>query len=150
MERLHRQTTRRRELLKSLKAARDAVAHEDEPRLATLRAAGYRIDLTWIPTVALGPERPERYARLRHGDAPCSLVRRFGAVVGDDGLVPTRRPSVVPWVLDEVPGTVIDVFGPGVGTFVIVRVDRSKPDDDDNDIGFRADDIRHAPVRSAG
>lgn len=47
MEGLHRQTTRR-ELLKSLKAARNAVVHEDEPRLATLRAAGYRIDLTWI------------------------------------------------------------------------------------------------------
>lgn len=57
---------------------------------------------------------------------------------------------IVPWGLDELTGTVVHVFGPKGEPFVMVRVDL--PDEDteasDEEIGFRASDIRPAPIES--
>jgi rRNA processing protein Gar1 len=59
---------------------------------------------------------------------------------------------VVPWGLGEVFGTVVDVFGPPGAPFVMVRVELSGSDENEtgSDIGFRADDVRPAPLSALG
>ncbi|CAN5886299.1 hypothetical protein BH24ACT15_BH24ACT15_05710 [soil metagenome] len=59
---------------------------------------------------------------------------------------------IVPWGLDNVPGTVIHVFGPPAEPFVRVRVDLVATDEDvaEAEIGFRASDLQPAPARASG
>ncbi len=63
------------------------------------------------------------------------------------------RPSdkvIVPWGFDEVLGTVVDVFGPPAEPFVMVRVHLLDTDEevDEDEVGFKAGDIRPAPVEA--
>jgi rRNA processing protein Gar1 len=55
---------------------------------------------------------------------------------------------IVPWGLDETSGTVTHVFGPSGAPFVMVRVDLVDADEDVQEagVGFRASDVRPAPV----
>lgn len=57
---------------------------------------------------------------------------------------------IVPWGFDEAPGTVVDVFGPPSEPFVMVRVHLLNTDEDvdEDEIGFKASDIRSAPVET--
>jgi len=59
---------------------------------------------------------------------------------------------VVPWGLDELAGTVVRVFGPRSHPFVMVRVDLVEGDEevDEAEVGFKASDIRPAPVEARG
>lgn len=59
---------------------------------------------------------------------------------------------IVPWGFSEVPGTVVHVFGPPGEPFVMVRVDLVETDEDvdEAEVGFRASDLRPAPVDARG
>lgn len=55
---------------------------------------------------------------------------------------------IVPWGLDEAPGAVVHVFGPPGAPFIMVRVDLidTEEDGENAEVGFKASDIRPAPV----
>jgi rRNA processing protein Gar1 len=68
--------------------------------------------------------------------------------------MPKYRPGdrvTVPWGLDEATGTVVDVFGPPGNPFVVVRVDLSgiEAEEDKSEVGFKADDIKPASPKHA-
>lgn len=69
--------------------------------------------------------------------------------------MPKYRPGdrvFVPWGFDEVPGTVDHVFGPAGEPFVTVRVHlvETGEDVDEAEVGFKARDVRPAPVETHG
>lgn len=153
----HRSAARHNQSLERLNIARNAIAHDDAGALARLQAAGIQLQLStfrlWrrdldalagnldaVVSDRLG-NLSRRWSRWRAAD-----LHRGERILMAKAKTPKPGDKVaVPWGLDEIVGTVTEVYGPPGGKSVMVLVPVHGPSGEvlqESEISFSVDSVK--------